>query len=170
MFWHVSVHLSVHKGGVPTLTRSKVPTSPRPGQDLGGISRYLPPSQVRMGEGGIPKYLPPGQVRTGRGGTPRHLPPGQVRTGGGGTPRYLPPWPGQDRGGTPRYLPLPSILIRYLSPPPPRTCYTPGSMPLIQMYFHPTKSCKHTWQLYHVTNNSQSVTTLRTQILNLNSA
>ena len=89
--------------GVPTLARS---TWGR------GTPRYLPPSQVRLGEG-YPNVPNPS--------------PCQVRMGGRvGVPQgtYPPSLPGQDGGkggGTPRYLP---------PLPRPRTCYTAGGMPL----------------------------------------
>ena len=107
---------------------------PRPGQDGEGEGlplgtylqpRYLPPSQVRMGEGTSrhlppwPRYLPPSQVRMGQAvphGTYSH--PAKVLTsrpgqdGGGGTPRYLPP-------PQPRYLPPPTKVPTPRPPPPP---------------------------------------------------
>ena len=76
----------------------------------------------------------PGQVQMGGEvpqGTYPH--PGQD---GGGVPQGTYPWPGQDGGrGTPKYLP-PARLGRGVPqgtypPPPPRTCYTAGGMPLV---------------------------------------
>ena len=81
--------------------------------------RYPPPSQVRMGGGGVLKVGTPGQGR-------------------------YPTWPGQDGGGYPKVgTPFSTKVVTPLAKlewgegvpppppfPPPRICYTAGSMPL----------------------------------------
>ena len=70
-FYRTNVHL---------LTGPLVPVQVRTGGE--GTPRYLPPR---------PRYLPLSQVRIGEGEIPK-VPTSPARSGGeGGTPRYLPP-------------------------------------------------------------------------------